>query len=237
MANQKHELPLQILAAAATGELPAVAGQTAENTTAAMPRRMTWAEIMADPEYNQCMQAVVQNRIKQAKDAEQRLDALTPALEQLSIRYGSADDEALVAAILDDAPNSPKRRSQLAQHLADLQQQAQAMAELFPDFDLERELSNPTFVRMTAPEVNLPVEDAYFATHRADLLSACMQVAAQKTAEKLAMAWQAGTARPREHGLSGQAAPVTDMSYKHASPKQRKAIKDRIYAGEKVVLR
>lgn len=70
------------------------------------PARMSWDEIMKDPEYNKQMQAVVQSRLKSAKGAEETLGVLTPALELLARQHkldpAKMDYQALAAAIVDD---------------------------------------------------------------------------------------------------------------------------------------
>ena len=68
--------------------------------------RMSWDEIMADPEYNKKMQETVQSRLRGAKGAEDALGKLTPALELLARKHGQdpakMDYEALAKAISDD---------------------------------------------------------------------------------------------------------------------------------------
>ena len=68
--------------------------------------RMSWDEIMADPEYNKQMQAVVQSRLRSAKTAEENLTKLTPAVELLARKYNldpaNVDYDALAKAINDD---------------------------------------------------------------------------------------------------------------------------------------
>ena len=70
------------------------------------PARMSWDEIMADPEYNKQMQAVVQSRLKSSKGAEEALAKLTPALELLARKHkldpAKMDYDALAKAISDD---------------------------------------------------------------------------------------------------------------------------------------
>lgn len=70
------------------------------------PARMSWDEIMADPEYNRQMQAVVQSRLKSSKGAEEALAKLTPALELLARKHkldpSNMDYDALTKAISDD---------------------------------------------------------------------------------------------------------------------------------------
>ena len=120
------------------------------------------------------------------------------------------------------------------QHIMKLEQQGEAMKKVFPNFDLRTELKNPAFARMTSPNVGISVEDAYYAVHRNEIQTAAMQVTAQKTAQKISNAIQAGSRRPDENGTSGQAPSVTTFDYRSMSPEQRKALKARILSGEKI---
>lgn len=78
-----------------------------EETKTNTPARMSWDEIMADPEYNKQMQAVVQSRLRSAKGAEETLTKLTPALELLARKHNldptNMDYDALAKAINDDS--------------------------------------------------------------------------------------------------------------------------------------
>ena len=224
--------------------------------------RMSWDEIMADPEYNKQMQATVQSRLRTAKGAEENLAKITPALELLARKHNldptKMDYDALAKAISNDESyyedkalemgvdietakkidqqerdTAREQRQQeqtleqqrIQQHIVKLQQQGEAMKEKFPGFDLQKELQNPAFLRMTSPNVGISVEDAYFAVHRNEIMAAGMQVTAQKTAQKISNAIQAGSRRPTEAGTSGQAPSVTTFDYSKASPEQRAAFK------------
>ena len=70
------------------------------------PTRMSWDEIMADPEYNKEMQKTMQARLRSAKNAEETLAKMAPALEVLARKHGqdpaNPDYEALASAINDD---------------------------------------------------------------------------------------------------------------------------------------
>ena len=235
------------------------------------PTRMSWDEIMADPEYNKQMQLTVQSRLKNAKMAEDTLGKLTPALEVLARKHGqdpaNIDYEALANAISNDesyyedkalemgvSVDTAKRIDQherdtarqqreeqrtleqqkFQQHITKLEQQGQALKQVFPNFDLRTELQNPTFARLTSPNMGMSVEDAYYAVHRKEIQAAAMQVTAQKTAQKISNAIQSGSRRPNENGTSGQAPSVTTFDYRSMSPEQRKALKDRIRSGEKI---
>ena len=252
-------------------EQAAAAENPTEEPKANAPTRMSWDDIMADPEYNKQMQAVVQSRLKNAKGAEETLGKLAPALELLARKHGqdpaNMDYDALAKAISDDnayyedkalemgvSVETAKKIDQqeretarqqrqeqqtleqqkIQQHFQKLQQQGEAMKNRFPDFDLKKELQNPAFVRMTAPNVGISVEDAYFAVHRNEIMSSGMQVAAQKTAQKISNSIQAGSRRPSEAGTTGQAPSVTTFDYRRMSPEQRNALKARIRSGEKI---
>ena len=243
---------------------------TEENKTNA-PTRMSWDEIMADPEYNKQMQAVVQSRLRNAKGAEETLGKLTPALEVLARKHGldpaNIDYDALSKAVSDDdayyedkalemgvsvetarkidqqeRDTARQQREQertleqqkFQQHIMRLEQQGEEMKNVFPNFDLRTELQNPAFARMTSPNVGVSVEDAYYAVHRKELQTAAMQVTAQKTAQKISNAIQAGSRRPDENGTSGQAPSVTTFDYRSMSPQQRESLKKRIRSGEKI---
>ena len=70
------------------------------------PTRMSWDEIMADPEYNKQMQATIKSRLKNAGMAEETLAKMAPALEVLARKHGqdpaNPDYDALAKAINDD---------------------------------------------------------------------------------------------------------------------------------------
>lgn len=226
------------------------------------PTRMSWEEIMADPEYNKQMQSVVQSRLRNAKGAEEALSKLTPALELLARKHGQdpakMDYDALAKAISDDSAyyedkalemgvpvetamkidqqerdtarqqrieEQTIQQQKIQKHFEGLQQQGETMKAQFPNFDLQKELQNPAFLRMTAPDVGISVQDAYFAVHRNEIMAAGMQVTAQKTAQKISNSIQAGSRRPTEAGTTGQAPSVTTFDYSKASPEQRAAFK------------
>ena len=268
---------------AKTEEEPKAAENTeqdaaAENPTeekTETPARMSWDEIMADPEYNRQMQAVVQSRLKSAKGAEEALAKLTPALELLARKHNldptKMDYDALTKAISDDdsyyedkalqmgtSVETAKKidqqerdtaRQQRAEalsleeqkirnHFTSLENQALAMKKVFPNFDLQTELKNPAFLRMTSPNVGISVEDAYYAVHRNEIQTAAMQATAKATAQNISNNIQARQRRPDENGISGQAPSATTFDYSKASREQREAFKKdlraRLARGEKV---
>ena len=239
------------------------------------PARMSWDEIMADPEYNRQMQAVVQSRLKSAKGAEEALAKLTPALELLARKHNlnpsKMDYDALTKAISDDdsyyedralqmgtsvetakkidqqerdtarqkkAEELTLQEQRIRDHFAGLEQQALEMKKVFPNFDLQTELKNPAFLRMTSPNVGISVRDAYYAVHHDEMQTAAMQATAKATAQNISNNIQARQRRPDENGISSQAPSATTFDYSKASPEQRNAFKKDLRAswarGEKV---
>ena len=209
----------------------------AQPQDAAAPRP-SWEELMRDPYYNGKMRAVIQGRLKDAKDSQAQLQTLAPALELLQQRYGTdpGDHAALVDAMQQE--HRAGKRQQLQQHLADLSMQADRLKQVFPDFDLQQSLRDPVFARLTAPGMGLTLEDAYYALHHRQLQEAAVQMAARQTARAMSNALVSGSHRPQEHGTDPQAGSVAVFDYSKASPQERNDLKNRIRLaaarGEKV---
>lgn len=264
-------------------EEPKAAEETAQDAAAEnptedvteTPARMSWDEIMKDPEYNKQMQLTIQNRLKSAKGAEESLAKLTPALELLARKHGldpaNMDYDALTKAISDDnsyyedkalqmgtsvetakqidqqerdtarqkkAEELSIQEQKMRNHFASLENQAKEMQKVVPNFDLQTELKNPAFLRMTSPNVGISVRDAYYAVHHDEMQAAAMQATAKATAQNISNNIQARQRRPDENGISGQAPSATTFNYRNASPEQREAFKKdlraRMARGEKV---
>lgn len=241
------------------------AAEPTEDTKAEQARRMSWKEVMADPEYNAEMQKVVNARLRTAKKAQESMEALAPALEIFIKRYGldpnNLDHKALAEKIRSDdslwneramelgtsseiarklgvADLDSERGQRIQQqsirdqmlhtHRAKLERQAEALRQTFPGFDLETELQNPAFARMTGPGVGISVEDAYHAIHRREIEAAAAQVTARQVAQKVSNAIASGTRRPAENGSAGAVPSVTTFDYRNATPAQREALKKQI---------
>ena len=146
-----------------------------------------------------------------------------------------ASDQAVVEDTAQGAVQATEdaARQQFLTHIQGLEQQGEALRQVFPGFDLRRELRDPLFARLTAPDVGLSVEDAYYTVHRQQLQAAAMELTAQRTAQRITSAIRSGM-RPVENGISGQAPSVTACDYRSMSPEQRKELKARIRAGEKI---
>lgn len=202
-------------------------------------KRMSWDEIMADPEYKQAFDQqtneIVRKRLKDNGDVQNTMQALKPAIEVLARKYGMSTDNLdftkLAEKIEGDsdyymdiamregvdvetvmerdkrdreqarqqqAANEAAEQAAINAHISSLIQQGEALKQVFPTFNLDTELKNPAFFRMTSPGVNIPVEDAYRVIHRKEIEAASAQVVAQRTAQNISATIQAGQSRPQE---------------------------------------
>lgn len=103
-----------------------------EETEEAQPsQRMTWDEIMADPEYKAEMSKIVQARTKSAKEAQTNLDKLAPMLEMLAGHYNVdvADLDAIAKAVTDDDQYYEQKAMELGVPKSTAKRMAQLEAE------------------------------------------------------------------------------------------------------------
>ena len=137
---------------------------------------------------------------------------------------------------LEAEANAARQRAamdqQMAQfnaHLQNLVRQGEELKKVFPDFDLQRELQNPNFRRMTDPSVNLSVEDAYYACHHAELQPRAVMAGVQRAQRQIAQSLQANASRPVEGAMSGnqQAAKIA-IDPKSMTREQRQKLKEEL---------
>ena len=85
--------------------------------------------------------------------------------------------------------------------------QARELEQLFPGFDLRRELGDARFAGMLLSGVD--IASAYQALHAGQILPAAMEYAARTVDNRLAEAMRTGAYRPGENGLDSGAAALT----------------------------
>ena len=213
---------------------------------------------------------IVKERLKNSKQAESQLQALSPAIERLAQKYGvdPTDQNALTQAILNDNDHYEQealekglpvetvkeldRMKREAEQLRVQQEQQQreqriqgrfnelsaeipAMKELYPGFDMARELENPKFAYMVDPDarVKYSLKEAYYAIHGDEITMAGMKYADEKGAQKVARSIQANARRPSENGLGNvgpsqtQPRPLSQMTDAEKS-KYLQSIRERV---------
>lgn len=90
-----------------------------------------------------------------------------------------------------------EERQALQQHVAGIRQQAEELKQLFPGFDLDAEMLNPEFIKMTSPG-GVSVKQAFFALHGEELLPQLMAYGVQIGKNQISRAIQANQSRPIE---------------------------------------
>ena len=249
----------------------AAAAETQEVTeeTKGTAKRLSWDEIMADPEYNGEMQKVVKAAKEKLKTSAEGLEKLAPAIQLIAKKYGvdAGDYEAISKAVVDDDAYYEERAMELGvttdvakqldksekmmraaeeqqqkfineqklmEHIGKLNRQAIELQQKYPDFNLGKELNNPTFARLTAPDLNLPLEDAYELVHREEIKENIRQAALKASIQQVSNAVQSNKNRPNDGVSKSSNASVQTFNYQNATKAQREALKARIRSGEKI---
>lgn len=260
-APQKQQ---QTTAQAAAAETQEVTEETKDTA-----KRLSWDEIMADPEYNGEMQKVVKAAKEKLKTSAEGLEKLAPAIQLIAKKYGvdAGDYEAISKAVVDDDAYYEERAMELGvttdvakqldksekmmraaeeqqqkfineqklmEHIGKLNRQAIELQQKYPDFNLGKELNNPTFARLTAPDLNLPLEDAYELVHREEIKENIRQAALKASIQQVSNAVQSNKNRPNDGVSKSSNASVQTFNYQNATKAQREALKARIRSGEKI---
>lgn len=96
------------------------------------------------------------------------------------------------------------------EHLQNLVRQGEEMKKIFPDFDLQKELQNEQFRRLTAPGSGLDVRAAYYAIHHDELEPQAMAYGIQRAQQQISQTLQANRQRPMEGAMrTGQPADIS----------------------------
>lgn len=122
------------------------------------------------------------------------------------------------------------------QHIAKLAQQGEELKGMFPNFDFRAEMENPTFARLTSPEVGLSVKDAYFAVHHDELAPQMLAYGMQRAQQQMGQTLQAQAARPSEGAMrnTNPAAAELKMNPRNMTRKEREEIKRQVRLGRRV---
>ena len=127
-------------------------------------------------------------------------------------------------------------QERIRNHFGKLQQQAEAMKQMYPDFDLQKELQNRDFLRLTGPDVGISVEDAYYAVHHRELAPQMMAYGMQRARQQMGQTIQAQRGRPAEGAMKtqGQAAAEVKIDPRNLTRAERQEIKRLVAMGKKV---
>lgn len=224
-----------------TGEKPEAPAGAEERTAPAAdagreekePKtRLSWEEILQDPDYKSrydaAVQGVVKARLRGRAQAEAKLSRLEPVLRALEEVYGlseETDAASLAETLRESAGLRRPSGEEIGEHLSALLRDAETLRESVPKFDLLRELEDPDFLRMTAPHSRVSLADAYYARHRAER----EHETARRSLEAVSRSLQSLGGRPRELKETTAGARFT-ADPRQMSRQEREALKKRILA-------
>ncbi len=185
------------------------------------------ALLASDPDYRRAsderIRKAIASRFRRAKEQDALIAALAKRLGIASGEDGTPDLAALQAAL------DTRSRASFDALVA----QSEQLRQVYPEFDLNKELCNPAFGALVARGVD--ARSAYELAHRDEMYAEAMGFAAEKTREKLLDAIRTGASRPQEDALGTSAAAVETLDPAHMSGKERADVRKRVAMGEKVV--
>ena len=111
-------------------------------------------------------------------------------------------------------------------------EQAGALKQLFPDFDLRRELEDTRFAGMLLAGVDM--SSAYQALHAGDILPAAMEYAARTVEAGIASSMRSGAYRPGENGLGGGATALVGRNVTNMTRQDYAKVCRMVERGERV---
>ena len=225
-----------------------------ENQTT-QAEKATFDQVLQDPDYRRAfddrVRAAVGRRFRTVDAQRQEMRALAGDMaRRLGVapgEDGQVDLDALRAAMAaqdepapaeedapDEAPDDgeePIRRSFRAAVA-----EGEALRQLYPGFDLGRELSDPRFAEMLVSLQRAgaaePVRLAYEGVHHREILGGVVRYAVARTAAQVAEGVRSGALRPAENG--GGAASDSRLDPRTLSDRQRRDIRARVMRGERV---
>jgi len=120
-------------------------------------------------------------------------------------------------------------------HFTHLAEQAEALKQTFPDFDLETEMQNEVFRRLTMPGSGVSLEDAYYTIHRKELGPQIMAYGMNRARQQMSQTIQAQRARPAEGAMRSQGQVAADMKidFSRLTRKERDEYRRQVHAGKK----
>lgn len=218
-------------------------------------------ELMKDPDFRRAFsdraQSMIDKRFKEYKGLQAKYEALSPIIEALSEKYGTAkgDVGALVQAFGADSENSAsfdsnaeistedrKNRENTADPIEEaarrrsreaarrINAEAFALGELYSDFDLKRSLADPKIREMLKSGVSLRA--AYEAANIDKILKQRTAAAEQRVLENI----KARNGRPIEGGANAQSGAVAQNLSPRLTRQDRERLAQRAIRGEKISL-
>ena len=195
--------------------------------------------------YDARVKSILQQRLKNSRETVEKYAAAQPVLELMRQRLGIEGEDygAMERAIRECLPeNDPagQQRQQAeiqagaARMVEQWQRQEGDIREIYPEFDLEREMANAGFRQLLRARVDM--RTAYEILHKDEIIPAARAYAAQTVERKLAEKLRWEGIRPAENGVSQSGAVSMGSRVSQMSRKEIADLCRRVERGEKVSL-
>jgi hypothetical protein len=135
---------------------------------------------------------------------------------------------------LKEQMEAQKNQQQADATVAAWMRDADAVKQIYPNFDFRTELQNDQF-RMLI-QSNIPVQTAYEVVHKDELIPAAMQFTAKQVEAKVANNVRAGQKRPAEGAASSRSAVQVKSDPSKFTKADMEEIERRVARGERIVL-
>lgn len=184
---------------------------------------------------------MVAHGVKDIKELEAKLD--DSLAEEFSIRNGvdSEIGKEMLRLRLGEKQRNDAEAYYQSRERADRQynawmEEAQALRELYPDMDLNKELENPEFVRLLTAsdeQYRMPMKKIYELIHHDDIIKATEK----RVASAYAQSVNANISRPIENGVGNNSAVSSNSDVSKLTRKERAELAKRASLGETISFR
>lgn len=167
-----------------------------------------------------------------------KYSALEPVLDALAQQLGvsAGDGEALARALRQRETRGKEVTESVKQGADRIYQnwmgQAEQLKQLYPDFDLRKEMADPRFAQLLRSRVDM--QTAFEVLHNREIIPAAMEYAARTVEQRLANAMRSGTERPSENGIRSGGAVMLGSDASRMSRKDYAAVCRMVERGERV---
>ena len=167
-------------------------------------------------------------------DAAETEEVSQARVEAVHSAQGTVNSEGRIAASQQVAPRNdiPDETGVEDGRIRDVLDQAVALAEKIPGFDLALEMKDPVFGHLVYAGV--PVEQAFIVTHMDLLMDVMAKNIARDTEAKISASIASGMTRPVENTESAPIQPQHDIRDKAYRDEIKKRVFEASVRGEKV---
>lgn len=118
-------------------------------------------------------------------------------------------------------------------HYEGLVRQAEELKSIYPNFDLETELNDPKFMRLTSPEVGISVKDAFHLIHQDEIMGLTMKAGMERAQQQMSQTIRARGMRPVEGAAHGQGQPAAQapLDFNNMTRPERNKFREQIKKG------